>query len=95
MDRFKAIVLASALAIPMAAVPVPASAKALVNVQVVNVLNNNEIVKDVNVGIGVAAGIAANVCDVAVNVIAVQLAQGDDVTCTSSAGDQRVDITQR
>ena len=82
----------------MAASVAPASAQplvtgGLVNVTVTNVANNNEIVKDVDVSLGAALGIAANICDVNVNVLATQLRDGQ-TTCESATGDQRVDITQ-
>lgn len=65
----------------------------LVNVTVTDVLNNNQILNDVNVGVGAALGIAANVCDVSVGVLAQQLHTGG-ATCTSNATGQRVDISQ-
>jgi hypothetical protein len=65
-----------------------------VNVQVVDlidgdVLGNNEV------GVGVAAGVAAQVCGVQaqVGVIAEQLASDGDFTCDNDAGTQRVNIT--
>lgn len=98
--QFRALVCAAALAVPMSAVPSSAQGPVvgvgnLVNVQVVNVANNNEIIKDVNVGVGVAAGIAAAVCDVTVQLVTVTLAQGDNYSCPATASGQRVDITQR
>ena len=63
----------------------------LVNVTVVDVLNNNEILSDNNVNLGVALNLAANVCDVNVNVLAVQLRDGG-ATCTT--GEQTATITQ-
>jgi hypothetical protein len=47
----------------------------------------------VNVGVGAALGLAANVCDVSVAVLSAQLDRGD-ATCTSTANGQRVDIKQ-
>ena len=64
----------------------------LVNVTVTDTLNNN-ILQDVNVGVGAALGLAANVCDVSVGVLAAQLHRGG-ATCTSMANGQRVDIKQ-
>ena len=99
MKQLKALVCATALAVPMAALPVsaqgPIAVGNLVNVQVVNVANNNEIIKNVNVAIGGAIAIAANVCDTTVQLLTVEIGQKKDYTCTSSTGDQRVDITQR
>jgi hypothetical protein len=65
----------------------------LVNVTVTDTLNNNNILQDVNVGVGAALGLAANVCDVSVAVLSAQLDRGD-ATCTSTANGQRVDIKQ-
>ena len=65
----------------------------LVNVTVTDTLNNNNILQDVNVGVGAALGLAANVCDVSVGVLAAQLHRGG-ATCTSMANGQRVDIKQ-
>ena len=68
----------------------PASAQPLVTGGLVNVtVADNEILNDVNVG--VALGVAANVCDVSVNVLARQL-KTDAATCDSVAGP--VEITQ-
>ncbi len=72
MNKFKhftaAAILAGAIAAPaLPALGSPASAAGplftggIVNVTVTNVANN--ILRDANVGLGVAAGVAANVCD--------------------------------
>ena len=102
MKQFKAAVCAAALAIPMAAVPASAQRPVvigggLVNVQVgsIDVLTGNiDIIDDVTVGIGVAAQIAANVCGVAVGVLAQDLAKGNDFSCENDLGDAFVNITQ-
>jgi hypothetical protein len=65
----------------------------LVNVTVTDTLNNNQVLNDVNVGVGAALGLAANVCDVSVGVLARQLHTGG-ATCTSTATGQRVDLSQ-
>jgi hypothetical protein len=78
-------------ATPASAAPIVTGG--LVNVTVTDVLNNNEILNDVNVGVGAALGIAANVCDVSVGVLARQLHTGG-ATCTSTASGQQVDISQ-
>jgi hypothetical protein len=65
----------------------------LVNVTVTDTLNNNQVLNDVNVGVGAALGLAANVCDVSVGVLARQLHRGG-ATCTSTATGQRVDLSQ-
>ena len=75
-----AAVVAVAMAAPMAA---PTSAQVviapggLVNVQIVDVIDDiNVNVEDVAVTLGVALQLAANVCDVGVNVLATQLKSG-------------------
>ena len=81
-----AAVLAGALALPMAP---PASAQVvigpggLVNVQIVDVIDDVTVnIEDVSVTLGVALQLAANVCDVGVNVLATQL-KGGGATCSS------------
>ena len=55
----------------------------LVNVQIVDVIDNITVnVEDINVAAGVGLQLAANVCDVAVNVLAEQLRTGE-ATCDS------------
>ena len=63
----------------------------LVNVTVVDVLNNNTILSNNDVNLGVGLNLAANVCDVNVNVLAVQLRDGG-ATCEN--GEQMVTISQ-
>ncbi len=76
----------------------PASAQpvitgGLVNVVVTEVIDDVTVtVRDVNVSVGAALGIAANVCGVGVNVLAEQLP--GPVTCTSDSSGQRVRIDQ-
>ena len=66
----------------------------LVNVTVTDVIDDvTVVVQDINVSLGAALGIAANVCDVTVNVLARQLRTGG-ATCTSDASGQTVDISQ-
>ena len=49
----------------------------LVNVQIVDVIDNVVVnVEDINVNVGVALNLAANICDVSVNVLADQLKTG-------------------
>ena len=89
MFRFKTVAaaaVAAMMAVPMAA---PTSAQVviapggLVNVQIVDVIDDVTVnVEDVAVTLGVALGIAANVCDVNVNVLAQQL-KGGGATCDS------------
>jgi hypothetical protein len=75
----------------------PASAQPLVTGGLVNVTVTDVIDGDVlsnnNVSLGAALGVAANVCDVNVNVLARQLRSGG-ATCTSDASGQTVDISQ-
>ncbi len=92
-------ILAGAIVVP-AALASPASAAGplitggLVNVTVTDVIDDiTVIVQDINVSLGAALGIAANVCDVGVNVLATQLKSGG-ATCTSTASGQTVDISQ-
>jgi hypothetical protein len=66
----------------------------LVNVVVTDVIDGDVVVlSDNNVALGVALGLAANVCDVNVNVLARQLRTGG-ATCDSDASDQSVEISQ-
>ncbi len=61
-----------------------------IDVETGDILSNNTVV----VGVGAALAIAANICDVAVNVLAVQLRDGS-TTCQSATGDQTVTLTQQ
>lgn len=87
MTMLRAVMFAGALSVPMAATtsaqpPIVVSG-GLVSVQVVDVLNNVTVnVEDVNVTVGAALQLAANVCNVSVNVIAQQLKNGG-ATCDS------------
>ena len=66
----------------------------LVNVTVTDVIDDvTVVVSDINVGVGAALGVAANICDVSVGVLARQLKTGG-ATCTSDASGQVVDIGQ-
>lgn len=75
----------------------PAGAAPLVTGGLVNItitdLIDGDVLSNNNVALGVALGIAANICDVNVNVLAVQLRNGG-ATCTAEAEDQQVDISQ-
>ena len=99
VHRFAAAALATgALVVPVAlsssaGAAGPIVTGGLVNVTVVDLLDFNRVVSDNNVSLGAALGIAANVCDVNVNVLARQLRSGG-ATCTSTASGQRVDISQ-
>jgi hypothetical protein len=91
MKRMSAVLVATgALAIGVAA---PASAQTtnqdgLVNVAVVDVLNNNNVFVNVQVPIG----IAANICDVNVNVLAQQRRLGGSRQCMAEV-DNAADAT--
>jgi hypothetical protein len=82
---FATAVLAFAAAAPAGAQPVGnIGAGNLVNVQITanNILNNNDV--DVTVPISAAVGIAANVCGVAVDVLAIdQPGETFSGTCTN------------
>lgn len=77
----------------------PASAQpivtgGLVNVVVTDVIDDVTVtVQDINVGLGAALGLAANICDVNVNVLAEQLRTGE-ATCENTVTDQTVTISQ-
>jgi hypothetical protein len=87
MKRVFAVVAAtSAMAVGAAA---PSSAQpvdqdGLVNVAIVDVLNNNNVFVNVQVPVG----IAANICDVNVNVLAQQRRDGGSRQCTATAESQ-------
>jgi hypothetical protein len=95
-----ATMMAATLAVGLSAVPATAqqnSQRGLVNVAVFEVIDDvTVIVQDVNVAIGVAANIAANVCGVTVPVavLSTQVTAGE-FTCTNDAGDTGVTITQQ
>jgi hypothetical protein len=66
----------------------------LVNVTVTDVIDDvTVVVQDVNVGVAAALNLAANVCDVNVNVLARQLRTGE-ATCQNAADDTTATISQ-
>jgi hypothetical protein len=79
--------LAAGIGAPVASAQ-PVITGGLVNVTVTDLLNNNTVT--VQVPIGAALNLAANVCDVSVNVLATQLKQGP-TTCSN--GDQTSTVT--
>ncbi len=93
MNMVRAAVFAGALAVPMAATTSaqPLVTGGLVNVTVVNVANN--LLRNSNVSLGAALAIAANVCDVNVNVLARQLRDGG-ATCQNAVDRTTVTISQ-
>jgi len=101
MTRTKKAIATLATSGTLALVPaIPAMAQGpvvtggLVNVTVTNLLNNDTILSKNNVGVGVAAQIAANVCGVSVGVLASAVGQNAPVDCTNPTGDTGVSITQ-
>jgi hypothetical protein len=101
MTRTKRALAALATSGTLALAPaVPAMAQGpvvtggLVNVTVTNLLNNDTILSQNNVGVGVAAQVAANVCGVSVGVLASAIGQGAPVDCTNPTGDTGVTITR-
>ena len=102
--RVAALATAGTLALAGATAPVAGAqgppvviGGGLVNVQVFDVIDGDVVVLSNNdVAVGVAAGVAAQVCGVQaqVGVIAEQLARGGDFECRNDAGTQGVDIEQ-
>ena len=64
----------------------------LVNVTIVDAAD--VVIQDINVGVAAALGVAANVCGLAVGVLAADLADDGRATCTNALG-QTVTLTQR
>jgi hypothetical protein len=96
---FASGLLAAGLAAPTASAQ-PVVTGGLVNVTVVDVIDDvTVIVRDVNVGVGVAANVAAALCDTAdVNaaVLATQVVRGGDtVNCDTSTGNITFSPVQR
>jgi len=93
----RAAALAGALAIPMAAdaqKPIVIGG-GLVNVVVTDVIDDVTVtVQDINVNAGVAVNIAANICGVAVGVIAEDFADGNAFCEAVGGGDQTVTLTR-
>ena len=88
LKMVRAAAVARALAVTMAAStsaqgPIVIGPGGLVNVQIIDVIDDvNVNVEDVAVTVGAALQLAANVCDVSVNVLAEQL-EGGGATCDS------------
>ena len=94
--------IAATLALGLGSVPASAQQnqqRGLVNVAVFEVIDDvTVVVQDINVGVGVAANIAANVCGVTVPVavLATQVVVGGTpFTCTNDSGDTGVTIGQQ
>jgi hypothetical protein len=98
-NLIRAAVFAGALAIPMAATTSaqgPVVTGGLVNVTVVDVIDGDVLpISDVNVSVGAALALAANVCGVGVNVLATQLGSGIATCDAAIEGGQRVVTIQR
>lgn len=96
---FSTGILVAGIAAPSAGAQ-PVVTGGLVNVTVVDVIDDvTVVVQDVNVGVGVAANVAAALCDTA-DVNAAVLAQqvvrdGDTVNCDTSTGDITFSPVQR
>jgi hypothetical protein len=84
--RLVASTFVSALLFAGLAAPAPAQQAGLVNVEIRNVLNNN------TVNVTVPISVAANICDVDVNVLSVDLEDGT-ATCEARTGRQIITIT--
>lgn len=82
--------LAVVPAVPAMASPVVTGG--LVNVTVTDVANG--VLSNDNIGVGAALNVAANVCGVAVNVLASQLGSSGPISCTNPTSGQTVTITQ-
>lgn len=87
-----AAALAGAMGLPMAATtqaqPLVAAGN-LVNVQIVDAVDVDVVLRDINVAVAAAVNIAANVCGIAVGVIAEKVEAGD-FSCTGTTGGQDV-----
>jgi hypothetical protein len=86
--KLGASLFASALLFAGLAAPAAAQQTGLVNVEIRNVLNNN------TVNVVVPVSVAANICDVDVNVLSTQLESGP-VSCDARSGQQEITITNR
>ena len=85
------VLAVGALSTPASAQPIVTGG--LVNVVVTDVIDDVTVtVRDVNVGVAAALALAANVCDVNVNVLARQLP--GTATCRNTVTDQTATISQ-
>ena len=99
-SRVSAVLATAAISMGLVAAPAaqaqPVITGGIVNVTVVDVIDG-DVLSNNNVGVGVAAGIAANVCGVDVNAAVLGIVRdrgSNQTTCTSDAGDQQVTIRQ-
>lgn len=87
-----ALTMAGSVAMAAPAQAQPLVTGGLVNVTITDVLNDNNVeILEGGINLGAAIGVAANVCDVPVAVLARQFKSGG-ATCTAAADGQRVDI---
>jgi hypothetical protein len=87
-----ALGLGGSLAMSTPAQAAPLVTGGVVNVTVTDVIDG-DVLSNNDVSVGAALNIAANVCDVNVNVLAEQLRDGS-TTCENATNDQTVTITQ-
>jgi hypothetical protein len=92
MKRITTLITGLAVATMLTAGPVSAQAqRGLVNVNISDVIDG-DVLSDIDVNVGVALNIAANVCGVAVGVLASQLGQTGAAQC--DVGNQTVTLTR-
>ena len=92
VSLFAGAALAAGALAPASAAPIFTGG--LVNVTVTEVIDNIDVtVEDVNVGVAAALALAANVCDVNVNVLTRQLRNGD-ATCENAVDGSTATISQ-
>jgi hypothetical protein len=94
MKRITSLIAGLAVVTALTAAPVNAQAqRGLVNVYITDVIDDiTVVVQDINVGIGAGLNVAANVCGVAVGVLASQLGQTGAAQC--DVGNQTVTLTR-
>ncbi len=83
LNKIKISVAALALTFGFAAGPVMAQQAGLVNVEIGDITTGN-ILSENQVNLGAALQLAANVCDVNVNVLAVQFRNGGVARCENT-----------
>jgi len=92
MKRITTLITGLAVATMLTAGPVSAQAqRGLVNVNISDVIDG-DVLSDIDVNVGVALNIAANVCGVAVGVLSSQLGQTGVAECRTA--EQIVKLTR-
>ena len=92
MKRLTSLIAGLAVATVLTAGPASAQAqRGLVNVNIEDVING-DVLSNIDVGVGVALNVAANVCGVAVGVLATQLGQTGVAQCETA--EQIVTLTR-